>query len=91
MRKVFGATTGHIVVLLLKEFTYLVLIGFLVAAPIAFLIMNNWLQDFTYRIQIGPWPFVLAALLSVLLAWLTAGFQSARAAMRNPVRALRYE
>lgn len=91
VRKVFGATTVNIIVLLLREFTYLVLIGFVAAAPVAFLLMRNWLRDFTYRIDIGIWPFLLAVALSVLLAWLTAGFQSARAAMRNPVRALRYE
>lgn len=91
VRKVFGASMASIVVLLLREFTWLVLIGFAAAGPVAFLLMRRWLQDFTYRIDIGIWPFLLAGLIAIVLAWLTAGIMSARAAMANPVKALRYE
>ncbi len=91
VRKVFGASSGNIVMLLSKEFTRLVLIGFVIAAPIAWLLMEDWLQDFTYRIDIGWIPFVLAGLLALLMAWITAGFQSFKAALANPIKALRYE
>lgn len=91
IRKVFGASVGNIVVLLSKEFTRLVLFGFILAAPIAYLIMNRWLNDFTYRIDIGWWPFVISGLLAFVVAWITAGFQSVRAAVANPVKSLRWE
>jgi putative ABC transport system permease protein len=91
VRKVFGASTGNIVLLLSKEFTRLVFIGFLIAAPIGWFFMNNWLQDFVYRINIGWLPFVGAGLLALALAWFTAGFQSFKAAIANPIKALRYE
>jgi putative ABC transport system permease protein len=91
VRKVFGATVGNIVALLLREFTFLVLAGFVAAAPVAWFLMNRWLNDFNYRIDIGPQPFLLAGAMAVAVAWFTAGVQSARAAMANPVKALRYE
>lgn len=91
IRKVFGASVGNIVVLLSKEFTRLVLFGFLVAAPVAYLIMNRWLNDFTYRIDIGWWPFIISGLMAFVVAWITAGFQSVRAAVANPVKSLRWE
>lgn len=91
VRKVFGATAGNIVVLLSKEFTKLVLIGLLIAAPLSYFLLENWLQDFTYRIEIGWWPFVIAGIVALLMAWLTAGFQSLRAALANPIKSLRYE
>lgn len=91
VRKVFGASSGNIVMLLSKEFTRLVMIGFLIAAPIAWFLMEDWLQDFTYRIDIGWLPFLLAGVLALMMAWLTAGFQSLKAALSNPIKALRYE
>ena len=91
IRKVFGATVANIVLLLSKEFTRLVILGFIIAAPIAYLIMNRWLDDFTYRIDIGWEPFVISGLLAFVVAWLTAGFQSVRAAITNPVKSLRWE
>jgi putative ABC transport system permease protein len=91
VRKVFGASVSSIITMLLREFTVLVGIGFLVAAPVAYWLMSGWLQDFTYRIPLGPVPFVLAGVLALVLAWITAGLQSAKAAFANPIRALRYE
>lgn len=91
IRKVFGASVGNLVVMLSKEFTWLVVIGFVVAVPIAYYGMNKWLQEFTYRIDMSIWPFVLAGLAAFVIAWLTAGFQSAKAAIANPVKSLRYE
>ena len=91
VRKVMGATTGDLVYLLSKEFSKLVLIGFIIAAPIGYYLMSNWLQDFTYRVDVGWTPFVVAGALALVVAWLTSGFQSLKAALANPVEALKYE
>ena len=91
VRKVFGASTGNLVYLLTKEFSLLVFIGFLIAAPLGYWLLENWLQNFTYRINIGWQPFVIAGVLALIMAWVTSGFQSLRAALANPIRALRYE
>ncbi len=91
VRRVFGASTGQLVLLLTKEFTRLLLIGFVIAAPLAYWLLNDWLQDFTYRIQIGWLPFVVAALVAVAMTFITSGFQSLRAALANPADALKYE
>ena len=67
------------------------LIAFIVASPIAYFAMNRWLQDFAYRIQIGVETFLLAGVLALVIAWLTVSYQSIKAALANPVEALRYE
>lgn len=77
--------------MLTKEFSLLVLIGFVVAAPISYWLLENWLQGFTYRINIGWVPFLLAGLLTLFIAWLMSGFQSLKAALANPIKALKYE
>lgn len=91
VRKVFGASVGHLVVLLSKEFTWLVLIGFALAVPIAYYMMSIWLADFIYRIDIGPMPFLVAGFLAMAIAWLTVSYQSIRAAVENPINTLHYE
>ena len=91
VRKVLGASSFGLVVLLSKEFTWLVGIAFLVAAPLSWYVMDNWLQDFAYRMQLGIAVFAFAGIVSVLLAWVTVAMQTARTAYRNPVDALRYE
>ncbi|GJM36125.1 MAG: ABC transporter permease [Saprospiraceae bacterium] len=91
VRRVFGASTGHLVFLLTKEFSKLLVIGFVISAPIAYWLLEDWLQDFTYRIQIGWVPFAVAALVAMVMTFLTSGFQSLRAAMGSPVEALKYE
>ncbi|MEZ5042404.1 MAG: FtsX-like permease family protein [Saprospiraceae bacterium] len=91
IRKVFGASVGSLVMLLSKEFSWLVVIGFAFAVPIAYYMMDIWLADFIYRIDIGVGPFILAGLLALVIAWLTASFQSTRAAIENPIKSLRYE
>ncbi len=91
VRKVLGASVGGLVLLLSKDFTKLVLIGFIVAAPLAYYAMNRWLADFAYRVEIGIGVFVLAGLLALAIAWLTVSYQSIKAALANPVEALRYE
>ena len=91
VRKVLGASAAGIVLLLSKEFTKLVLVAFVVAAPLAYFAMDRWLQDFAYRVDLS-WPiFLMAGLTALGVAWLTVGYQSIRAALNDPVEALRYE
>ncbi|HMQ05910.1 MAG TPA: ABC transporter permease [Saprospiraceae bacterium] len=91
IRKVLGANTASIVVLLSKEFTRLVLIAFILAAPIAWWIVREWLKDYQYRAEISWTLYVMSGLLAILIAWLTMGFQSVKAALQNPVHSLRSE
>ncbi len=91
VRKVLGASATSIVSLLSKEFVKLVVIAMLIASPLAYYIMNRWLQDFAYRIDIGVMTFILAGSVALVIALLTVSFQSLKAALANPVEALRYE
>ncbi|MGA0559782.1 ABC transporter permease [Larkinella sp. VNQ87] len=91
IRKVLGASVAGIVALLSKDFLKLVLIGILIATPVAWWTMNQWLSDFAYKIDIEWWIFALAGLLAVAIAVLTVSFQSIRAALMNPVTSLRSE
>ena len=91
IRKVLGATIPGLVRLLSRDFVKLVALGNLLAWPLAWLAMNRWLGDFAYRIEIGWGVFVLAGALALLIALLTVSWQAIRAALANPVKALRYE
>ena len=91
VRKVLGASVSNIVFLLSKDFIKLVIIAFIVAAPVAWYIMYRWLQDFAYRITIPWWIFIVAGLLAVLVALATISLQSIKAAVANPVKSLRTE
>lgn len=91
VRKILGASISSLVVLLSKEFTRFVLLGLLVAAPLAYFAMNKWLQNFAYRIDIGWWVFALAGGLALFIALLTVSTQAIKAALANPVESLRYE
>ena len=91
IRKVLGATIFNIVTLLSKNFLILVLIAAIIAFPIAWWAMNNWLKDFPYRINISWWIFGMAILAALVIAFLTVSFQSIRAAIANPVKSLRAE
>src|SRR5690606_13726439 len=91
VRKVLGATVSGIVVLLSKDFARLVGVAFVLAVPVAYFDMNAWLNDFTYRTSLGVGTFILAGVLTLLVAVLTVSYQSARAALVDPVKALRYE
>ncbi|MCK5470434.1 MAG: hypothetical protein KAI99_18055, partial [Cyclobacteriaceae bacterium] len=68
-----------------------VILSFIIASPFAWYIMVNWLQNFEYRINIAWWIFILAGGIALIIAWLTVSFQSFKAALKNPVDALRYE
>ncbi|WP_246859509.1 ABC transporter permease [Spirosoma sp. KCTC 42546] len=91
VRKVLGASVGSIVGLLSQDFLKPVAIAILIASPLAWWAMNQWLQGFAYKIDIEWWMFALAGMLSVLIALATVGFQSIKAALMNPVRSLRSE
>lgn len=91
MRKVLGASVAGVVGLLTKDFVKLVLLANLVAWPVAWFAMNKWLQSFAYRIDIAWWVFALAGGLALVIALATVGTQAVRAALANPVEALRYE
>jgi ABC-type antimicrobial peptide transport system permease subunit len=91
IRKVLGAGVGHIVFIFSKEFTVLIVAAFVIAAPLAWYVSNNWLQNFAYRINIGIWIFIIAIVASVLIAWITVGYKAIQAAIVNPVKSLRSE
>jgi len=91
IRKVLGASVGRIVYLFSKEFTLLIAIAFLIAGPVAYYIMREWLQNFTFRIKLGAGIFMLAIVVSILIAWLTVGYRAVKAALANPVKSLRTE
>jgi putative ABC transport system permease protein len=91
IRKVLGASVAGITTLLSKDFIKLVMISIIVASPIAWLLMNKWLQEFAYRIKIEWWVFVVAGLAAVLIAILTISFQAIKAAIKNPIKSLRTE
>ncbi len=91
IRKVLGASSSSIIALLSKEFTWLVIVAFIIASPLSWWVMNNWLQDFAYRVNIGVFVFIIAGATSLLIAWITVGLQTARAANSNPIKALQRE
>jgi len=91
VRKVLGASVGGILSLLAFDFMKLVFIAIVIATPASWYFMNKWLQDFAYKIHVGWFVFVLAGLLAIVIALLTISFQSIKAALANPVKALRTE
>ena len=91
IRKVLGASVTGIVSLLAKDYLKLVGIAFLIAAPFSWYFMNDWLNDFAYRIELEWWMFVVAGLAAVVIAFATIGVQSMKAALRNPVAAIKSE
>jgi putative ABC transport system permease protein len=91
IRKVLGASQTNLIVLLTKEFTLLVILAFLVASPFAWFIIHEWLQEFAYQVQMGVGVFLLSGLIALLIAWLTVAYQTGKAALTNPVKAIRYE
>ena len=91
LRKVNGARTIEIILMLNRDFIKWVAIAYLIACPVAWYAMNKWLQNFAYRTELSWWIFALAGLIALGIALLTVSWQSWRAATRNPVEALRYE
>ena len=91
VRKVLGASVANLTGLLSKDFLQLVVIAVLIASPLAWWAMHKWLQDFPYRITISTWIFVFTGIAALLIAFLTVGFQTVKAALMNPVKSLRTE
>ncbi len=89
VRKVLGASTNTLVLMLNKDFSKLILVAFLIATPLAYLFMSNWLAEFQYKIGIGVTPIILSLVGTTLIAFLTTSFQSFRAASANPVDVLK--
>jgi ABC-type antimicrobial peptide transport system permease subunit len=91
VRKVLGASVTNITALLSRDLLKLVLIGNLIAWPVAWYLMHKWLENFAYQINISLWVFLLAGVLALLIALLTVSYQSVKAALANPVKSLRSE
>jgi putative ABC transport system permease protein len=91
IRRVLGASATEITFILSKEFAMWVVIANVIAWPVGYYIMNNWLEEFAYRINITPWIFLISGVLALVVAALTVGFHAIRAAIANPVESLRYE
>ena len=91
IRKVLGASVPGIVGLLSSDFIKLILLSILIATPVAWYFMNNWLQDFAYRVDISWWVFVMAGVIALCIALITVSLQAIKAAMANPVKSLRTE
>jgi ABC-type antimicrobial peptide transport system permease subunit len=91
IRKTLGASISGILWLFGKEYARLIFIAFAMAAPLAWWMMDNWLQDYAYRVSMGFGIFVVSLLVTIGVAALTVGFQSVRAALANPVKSLRSE
>jgi putative ABC transport system permease protein len=91
IRKVLGASATGISISLYKDFVKLVLLSILIASPIAWYFMNEWLQYYAYRVHLHWWVFVLSGLFAVLIAILTISYQTIKAAIANPVKSLRSE
>jgi putative ABC transport system permease protein len=91
IRKILGANTGNITLLISRQFISLVLIGILIASPLAWWAANSWLQDFAYRINISWWIFIVAGSLAILIALITVSYHAIKASLANPVKSLRTE
>lgn len=91
IRKVLGATVANIVSLLATDFVRMIAVAIAVAFPVAYFAVTWWLDDFAYRVEVGPSPFLVAAAAVLALALLTISYQALKAALRNPVDSLRYE
>jgi len=91
IRKVLGASVGGVVYLFSKEFIILITIAFIIASPVAWYFMNQWLQDYVYRINISWWIFIVGGISSIIIALMTVSFQAIKAALANPVKSLRSE
>ncbi|MCL6258316.1 ABC transporter permease [Aquiflexum sp. TKW24L] len=91
IRKVLGATVTEIVLFFSKEFTLLIGIAFVLAMPFAYFLMQHWLEDFTYRIEMSWWMFLFGGLITLLVAVLSSGFQATKAALANPIKSIKTE
>jgi putative ABC transport system permease protein len=91
IRKVLGASMSVIIGLMTKDFFKLIIIAMFIATPLAWYFMQQWLQDFAYRIKPGWWIFAGAGMVSLVIAFITIGFHAVKASLMNPVKSLRTE
>jgi putative ABC transport system permease protein len=91
IRKALGASVVSLFASLSKEFMLLVILALLIASPIAYLVMNKWLQGYYYRTELSWWIFALSALIALLITFVTVSFQTLKASMVNPIKSLRSE
>lgn len=89
IRKVLGASVPQVLILLTRDFLTLVTISCLLATPIAFYLLQSWIRQYYYRINIGPWPFIASALAAILITLVTVGFQAIKAAVASPIKSLK--
>ncbi|MBI3481773.1 MAG: hypothetical protein HY015_02140 [Bacteroidetes bacterium] len=91
VRKVLGASLSNLVVLLVKDFTKLVLIAIVIAVPLVWWVMSGWLENFSYRITVNPLVFVVTGIGLILIAWITLSFLTIKTAQINPAETLKSE
>ena len=91
VRKVLGASTTRITMMLVRGYTILVLVATVISWPVAYMFADRWLEEFAYRITIGPYFFIFGGVVILLIVWFTVAFHAIRAAFMNPTTALRYE
>lgn len=91
IRKVLGASVSNVVYLFSREFIILIMIAFIIASPIAWYFMHNWLQDYVYRVNMSWWIFIAGGISAILIALATVSFQAIKAAVANPIKSLRTE
>ncbi len=91
IRKVLGATIPNVILLLSRDFTKLILLAFVIGAPVSYYAMGTWLEDFPYRIDLSAWVIMFSGLTALMIAWLTVGYQALKAATANPVDAVHGE
>ncbi|MEL7002351.1 MAG: FtsX-like permease family protein, partial [Bacteroidota bacterium] len=91
VRKVLGINTPQILILLSKEFIYLIVIAILVAIPVSYFLLDLWLESFAYRVTLSAWPFMTAAFLAIMVSVVTVIFQALKASALNPARTLKHE
>ena len=91
VRKILGATISNVIILLSRDFTKLILLAFVIGAPVSYYAMGTWLEDFPYRIDLSAWVIMFSGLTALVIAWLTVGYQALKAATANPVDAVHGE
>ena len=91
IRKVLGASSSKIVVLLSKEFIRWILVSYIIAAPVGIFLTNRWLQNFAYRTNVGAWIYILSGVIALSIAFLTILYQVFKTAAVNPADTMRYE
>lgn len=91
IRKVLGASVINVLMVLSKEFAKLIIIGFCFAVPVSYFVMNNWLRNFTFRVELSVMTFLIAGALTLLIALMTVSYQVVKAASKNPIETLKYE